>query len=104
MATHPPFPYTFKYCDLDSYRHVNTVRYVILLMNRYTLEEHDNTFVKRMELSFLREAKYGMQTILLRADAEGNPGHSSYLLENAADRQPLLFARVIRRERSEGGR
>ncbi len=27
--------YTFKYCDLDFNRHVNTVRYVELLMNRW---------------------------------------------------------------------
>ena len=28
IATRPAFDYCFKYCDLDFYRHVNTVRYL----------------------------------------------------------------------------
>lgn len=103
-ASHEPFDYRFKYCDLDFYRHVNTVRYITLLLNRFSLEEHDKCFVKRLELSFLHEARYGMETRLMRSDSfvneKENSDHvSSFLLKDKADNSPLLFARLFRAER-----
>ncbi|MDE5885998.1 MAG: hypothetical protein K2H46_00240 [Muribaculaceae bacterium] len=98
LADHPVYTYRFKYCDLDFYRHVNTVRYVSILLNRFSLKEHDECYIKRLELSFLHEAKYGMETNVLRAD--DNTGLlSSFLLRKAADHTPLLFARILRRPR-----
>lgn len=94
IATAPPYKYTFQYCDLDFYRHVNTVRYVNLLLNRFSLEEHDETFIRRLELSFLHEAKYGVETILLRSDL-GSELHSAFQL-SGPDNQALLFARILR--------
>lgn len=95
-ANHPVFDYRFKYCDLDSYRHVNTVRYVNMLLNRFTLEEFDKTYVRRLELSFMHEARYGMNTQLLRHDA--GEMNSSFLLKEK-DGAPLFYARVIRDNR-----
>lgn len=95
VATHPIFHYRFEYCDLDYYRHVNTVRYVTLLLNRFSLEEHDSHYVKRLELSFLHEAKYGMETQLLRSDAEDSL-LSSFLLRRSDDHSAILFARIQR--------
>ena len=97
-ATAPVFDYKFKYCDLDFYRHVNTIRYVTLLLNRFTLEEHDESFVKRLELSFLHEAKYGMETQLLRSDSQDGR-MSSFLLRKRSDKSPLFFARLFREKR-----
>lgn len=98
-ATHPIFDYTFKYCDLDFYRHVNTVRYVSLLLNRFSLKEHDEYFIRRLELSFLHEAKYGMEVQVLRSD---NPTDliSAFLLRKASDRSPVLYARISRQKRN----
>lgn len=96
-ASHPPFDYCFKYCDLDFYRHVNTVRYVTLLLNRFSLEDHDSSFISRLELSFMHEAKYGMETVLLRHDS--NNMSSSFLLRKKDDSSPLFFARVFRKSR-----
>ncbi len=98
VASYPPFIYTFQYSDLDFYRHVNTVRYVNLLVNQFSLEQHDASFVNRLELSFLHEAKYGMQTRLLRSDLESDM-HSAFELCDTADSQPILFARVKRKLR-----
>lgn len=95
IATAPPFHYRFEYCDLDYYRHVNTVRYVNLLLNRFTLEEHDASFIRRLELSFLHEARYGMETLVLRSDL-GSPLHTAFQLSGKEDGQALLFARVKR--------
>lgn len=100
IATHPAFAYRFKYCDLDYYRHVNTVRYVTLILNRFTLEEHDKTFFRRLELSFMHEANYGLETELLRADSDSETElKTSFLLRKASDASPLFFARVVRENR-----
>lgn len=99
-ATHSPFLYTFKYCDLDFYRHVNTVRYVTILLNQFSLEEYDTTRVSRIELSFLHEASYGMETELLRSDSREIPMLSSFQLNDKADGKALLFARVKREKRN----
>lgn len=98
VASTAPFDYKFEYCDLDFYRHVNTVRYVNLLLNRFTLEEHDATFVERLELSFLHEATYGMETCVLRSDL-GTPLHSAFQISRKDDGTPLFFARVKRKNR-----
>ena len=95
-ATQDPYEYTFQYCDLDFYRHVNTVRYVSMLLNQFTLKEHDETRVRRIELSFLHEASYGMKTYLLRSDSPEDSLLSSFQLTDAATDNALLFARLKR--------
>lgn len=96
-ATGTPYHYKFRYCDLDFYRHVNTVRYVALLLNQFTLEEHDKTPVHRIELSFLHEACYGMDTVLLRSDSKEIPLLSSFQLSDSQG-EALLFAKIQRVE------
>lgn len=96
VSTAEPYFYKFQYCDLDYYRHVNTVRYVSLLMNQFTLQEHDETFVSRIELSFLHEASYAMATKLLRYEDPDNPLVTSFQLSDFANGNALLFARVKR--------
>lgn len=51
--------YTFRYCDLDFNRHVNTVRYIELIMDQWSLEFHDSHAVKRIDISFLHESYCG---------------------------------------------
>lgn len=96
FATHEPFYYTFKYCDLDFYRHVNTVNYIRMILNQFSLKEHDETTVKRIELSFLHEASYGMKTELLRSDSKDEELVSSFQLSDSSKGEALLFARVKR--------
>lgn len=99
-ATDSVFKYSFNYCDLDSYRHVDTVRYVELLLNRFSLSEFDSMFVNRLELSFLHEAKYGIETKLLRSDNySDNVFLTSFQLKATEDDSSLLFARMFRKER-----
>lgn len=96
LSTHKPYRYTFQFCDLDFYRHVNTVRYIAILLNQFSLKEHDQHFVERLELSFLHEASFGMETLLLRSDDEENPLLSSFQLTDSETKTPLLFARILR--------
>lgn len=98
-ASAPDGKYTFRYCDLDCYRHVNTVRYVSVLLNSFTLEDFDTTRVDRFELAFLREAVYGMKVAVRRRDDDGNPLASSFSLTDSADGRPVLFARLRRSRR-----
>lgn len=93
LATSAPTRHVFKYCDLDFYRHVNTVRYVELLLNQFSLKEHDTFFVNRMEISFLHEAKYGVPSELLRSD-NTEKNLSSFLLRKEDDKTHLMFARL----------
>lgn len=60
--------YTFQYCDLDYYRHVNTVRYVSLLLNRFTLEEMDASILSRFDIAFAHEAKYAQKAVISSID------------------------------------
>ena len=50
--------YQFKYVDCDFNRHVNTVRYIELLMNQFTLEHYDSHMLKRLEIAFVKETHY----------------------------------------------
>lgn len=93
-ASEQPDSYTFKYCDLDYYRHVNTVRYVALLLNRFTLPFLDSNAVERMELTFMHELHYGDTVDILRheqaAEADGRRGVLMSLTKAGA--APSLFA------------
>ena len=54
----------FKYCDLDINHHVNSVRYVELLMNQLPLERYEACFVKRFEIAYIRECLYNVPVTL----------------------------------------
>ena len=76
---HKPFvadkesEYTFKYSDLDFYRHVNTVRYISLLLNQFTLEEFDSNILSRFDVAFAHEAKYGETALIRSIEEETQP-------------------------------
>lgn len=91
-ATRSDDYYRFKYCDIDFYRHVNTVRYITLLLNQYSMQDMDSNRVGRIELSFMHEGLYGME-IAIRCAAT-SPRHDSFLLQDTASEKPLLFARI----------
>lgn len=48
----------FTYTDCDFNRHVNTVRYVELLLNHFSLEHFDRYSVARFEIAFVQESHY----------------------------------------------
>lgn len=88
--------HTFRYSDLDAYRHVNTVRYVQLLMNQFSLEAHDEARVGRLELSFLHEGQYGKSIDILKApipSRECSKGFA-FQLRQSDDKTPILFSRL----------
>ncbi len=60
--------YTFRYRDLDFNRHVNTVRYLDLILNHWSLDHYDHNVAARFDIMFHRECHYG-QTVDLRVAA-----------------------------------
>ena len=76
--------YIFGYMDCDFNRHVNTVRYLSLLMNLFDMDCYDHYFIRRMEVSFIKETRYGetaqfviddsdpMESRMSVTDADGN--------------------------------
>ncbi|MDE6258353.1 MAG: hypothetical protein K2M53_08250 [Muribaculaceae bacterium] len=84
--------YTFQYNDIDFYRHVNTMRYVTLLLNSYTLEEFDRHFLSRLELSFLHEGNFGETVEIRRFNHPDDL--SSFSLYSLKKEKPILFARI----------
>lgn len=91
--------FRFKYCDIDFYRHVNTVRYIDLLLNQFEMEIYDRNSVGRLELSFLHEGNYG-QTIEIRAEESATtPRLYRLSLTDASSNQELLYARIRFRPR-----
>lgn len=51
--------YTFRVSDIDVNRHVNSARYVEIILNQLGLEEYDLCLLTRFEIEYRREAHYG---------------------------------------------
>lgn len=63
--------YTFQYSDIDSNRHVNTVRYLELVMNQWPLSFHSLHPVRRLEMSFMHESYFGEVATVALAESAG---------------------------------
>lgn len=51
--------YYFQTTDIDFNRHVNTVRYIELVINRWSLDYYDHHRVKLFDINFRNEAHFG---------------------------------------------
>ncbi len=91
-SAEPERTYTFRYCDIDFYRHVNTVSYVRLMLNSFSLSTMDANRVRRLELSFMHEGKYGVPVQIKRR--EEPDGVNVFLLCDSASGTPVMFGRV----------
>ena len=56
--------YTFRYTDIDYYRHVNTLRYIQLLLNQFPMSVYDDNFVERFEIAFMHECYFGEEATI----------------------------------------
>ncbi len=86
--------YTFKYVDCDLNRHVNTVRYLELFLNQFSLEKYDENFISRMEIAFVKETRFG-ETLQINLD-DSNPMDCKLSLDNGKNchcRARFLFNR-----------
>lgn len=51
--------YTFRVSDIDLNRHVNSTRYVELILNQMDLGDFDDYYLHRFEIEYRQEAHYG---------------------------------------------
>ncbi len=80
--------YTFRYCDLDFNRHVNTIRYLDLILNHWSLDHYDTHVANRFDILFHRECHYGQTVDLLVSD----DGDSALCAINAGDQTAIAAA------------
>lgn len=102
VANTAPMFHAFGYSDLDFYRHVNTVRYVALLLNQYKLQEFDAARISRIELWFVHEGLYGHEMMILQRE-EGNleedTARSIFTIEDITANHMVLHATLDFRKR-----
>lgn len=78
--------YRFQYTDIDFNRHVNSSRYIELLLNQWSMEYHDANRLTRFEIAYIHEAHYDEEA-LLRLQDEGEVTRAEL---TGADGQPIF--------------
>ena len=63
-------PYQVKYSDLDINGHFNSIKYMEHLLDLFDLDLFREKEVKRFEISFLSEGRYGMPLMLYKKETE----------------------------------
>ncbi len=96
--------YRFTYCDIDFNRHVNSSRYIELLLNQWSLDFHDRNRLTRFEIAYMHEALYGQDVEVrfapepIPATATETPGAAPTEATRAElihDSRPLCRALLI---------
>ena len=62
--------HTFSFTDLDFYRHVNSVRYVEMVLNSWGLERYDRQRIASIEIAFNHECHFGDTVSILCDDTD----------------------------------
>ena len=75
--------HTFGYVECDFNRHVNTVRYLELIMNQLDLSYYDNNWLRRLEMAFVKETHYGERATLRIAEQAPDDWRVNILVDNA---------------------
>lgn len=83
--------YRFRYCDCDFNRHVNTVRYIELLLNEWDLEFYDHHQVRRLDVALMHEIRFGESVAVTRQRS----GEDCWLLAITRSGEELTKARII---------
>lgn len=52
--------HTFQYAETDINKHVNSVRYVELLLNQWQMEHYEKMRIKRFEIAYMKECLGGV--------------------------------------------
>lgn len=60
--------YTWRFCDIDFNRHVNTVQYIRHILNQWDLDRYDKNEIARFDIAFHNECHYGDTAAFRHAD------------------------------------
>jgi len=59
------YRYTVRYSGLDNYGHLNNARYGDLCCDVLPLKEHEGKGLRRFQITYLQEAKYGDELVIM---------------------------------------
>lgn len=63
--------YSFRYSDIDFNRHVNSTRYIQLILDRWPLDFFDRNSVRRFDISYHAEAHFGDEVEVRSSEDNG---------------------------------
>lgn len=78
------------YSDIDFNRHVNTLRYIDMMLDRLPISSFEGEQPVRLDINFQRECRYGQQLTILHERRD-----ESDLFEIQADGQVAVRARLM---------
>lgn len=82
--------YTFQYSDIDFNQHVNSLRYIRLLLDQWTADFHNEHVVKRFEIAYMNEG-LPKQTVQISVDDRSD----DCTLEISHGSEPLCRTRIV---------
>ena len=82
--------YTFQYSDIDFNQHVNSLRYIRLLLDQWTADFHNEHVVKRFEIAYMNEG-LPEQTVQISVDDRSD----DCTLEISHGSEPLCRTRIV---------
>ena len=95
VSSHPIVTHRYGFSDLDFYRHVDTVNHVALILNQFSLEDHDIKRVTRFEIAFMHETPPNTTVNILRAQEPESPDITCFSLTDTKNPAiPMIFSRV----------
>ena len=86
------FEYTYRYSDIDVYRHVNTVKHIRTLIDTMTLERMDRDRITRLDIAFMHEGNYGSSVNIMRRENDG--GVFDFTVACRQTGQPIIRSRM----------
>lgn len=60
--------YTWRFCDIDFNRHVNTVQYIRHILNQWDMDMYEDNEISRFDISFHNEYHYADTATLRHSD------------------------------------
>ena len=65
ITSEPVVEHRVVYSDIDFNRHMNTMRYIDIVFDSMPIEVLENLKAMRMDINFIREARYGDKLVLM---------------------------------------
>lgn len=75
--------HAFGYVECDLNQHVNTVRYLELIMNQFDLSYYDKNTLRRLEMAFVKETRYGERATLRIVEQAPDDWRVNILVDDA---------------------
>lgn len=89
--------YTFRYTDIDFNRHVNTVQYVRVILNQWSMQFFDTHRITHFDMAFHQECHYA-DTVAVKVSEDG-PEARCEIVKSDGTRAVAASMRVMENEK-----